>query len=89
VPTIAEAGVPGYEATQWYGVLAPAGTPRAVVDRLNREIVNSLKTKQMQERLASDGSEPFSSTPEEFGAFIKTEIARWAPVIKAANIRAD
>ncbi|HEV7392745.1 MAG TPA: tripartite tricarboxylate transporter substrate-binding protein [Burkholderiales bacterium] len=89
VPTIAEAGVPGYEATQWYGLLAPAGTPKAVIDRLNRELVNGLKTKHMQERLAADGSEPFASTPEEFMSFIKAEIARWAPVIKAADIRAD
>ena len=89
LPTIAEAGVPGYEATQWYGVLAPTGTPRPIVDRLNRELVAGLKTKQMQDRLAADGSEPFSSTPEEFLAFIKVEIARWAPVVKAAAIKAD
>jgi len=89
VPTIAEAGVPGYEATQWYGVLAPAGTPKAVVARLNKEIVSALQTAPMQERLAADGSEPLASTPEEFFAFIKSEIARWAPVIKAAGIRVD
>jgi tripartite-type tricarboxylate transporter receptor subunit TctC len=89
VPTIAEAGVPGYEATQWYGLLAPAGTAKAVIDRLNRELVNGLKTKHVQERLAADGSEPYPSTPEEFMSFIKAEIARWAPVIKAADIRAD
>jgi tripartite-type tricarboxylate transporter receptor subunit TctC len=89
LPTIAEAGVPGYEATQWYGILAPAGTPRPVVDKLNREIVTGLKSRQLHERLVADGSEPFSSTPEEFAAFIKTEIARWAPVIKTAGIRAE
>jgi tripartite-type tricarboxylate transporter receptor subunit TctC len=89
VPTIAEAGVPGYEATQWYGILAPAGTPRTVVDKLNREIVTGLKSKQLHERLVADGSEPFSSTPEEFASFIKMEIARWAPVIKTAGIRAE
>ena len=89
VPTIAEAGVPGYEATQWYGVLAPAGTPKAIVTRLNQEILKALQTPQMQERLAADGAEPLPSTPEEFSAFIKEEIARWAPVIKAAGIRAD
>ncbi|MGZ5095692.1 MAG: Bug family tripartite tricarboxylate transporter substrate binding protein [Burkholderiales bacterium] len=89
VPTIAEAGVPGYEATQWYGLLAPAGTAKAVIDKLNRELVKGLKTKHMQERLAADGSEPFASTPEEFMSFIKEEIVRWAPVIKAADIRAD
>jgi tripartite-type tricarboxylate transporter receptor subunit TctC len=89
VPTIAEAGVPGYEATQWYGVLAPAGTPRPIVDRLNREIGSAVRHKQMAERLAADGAEPFLSTPDEFAAYIKSEIARWAPVIKAANIRVD
>jgi tripartite-type tricarboxylate transporter receptor subunit TctC len=89
VPTVAEAGVPGYEATQWYGVLAPAGTPNSVVMRLNREIVHTLQNPQIQQRLAEDGSEPLASTPEEFTAFIKSETARWAPVIKAAGIRAD
>ena len=89
VPTVAEAGVPGYEATQWYGVLAPAGTPNWVVARLNREIVHTLQNPQIQQRLADDGSEPLASTPEEFTAFIKSETARWAPVIKAAGIRAD
>jgi tripartite-type tricarboxylate transporter receptor subunit TctC len=89
VPTIAEAGVPGYEATQWYGVLAPAGTPKPIVSRLNQEIIKALQTPQTQERLAADGAEPLPSTPDEFLAFIKAEIARWAPVIKAAAIRAD
>ena len=89
VPTVAEVGVPGYEATQWYGVLAPAGTPNWVVARLNREIVHTLQNPQIQQRLADDGSEPLASTPEEFTAFIKSETARWAPVIKAAGIRAD
>jgi tripartite-type tricarboxylate transporter receptor subunit TctC len=86
LPTIAEAGVPNYEATQWYGVLAPAGTPAPIVDKLNREIANWVQTKQLQERLVADGSEPFTTRPDEFMAFIKSEIARWAPVIKSANI---
>jgi tripartite-type tricarboxylate transporter receptor subunit TctC len=60
VPTIAEAGVPGDEATQWYALLMPAGTAKAVIDKLNRKLVNGLKTKHMQERLAADGSEPFA-----------------------------
>ena len=89
VPTIAEAGVPGYEATQWYGVLAPAGTAKPIVSRLNQEILKALQTAQLQERLAADGAEPLPSTPEDFQTFIKAEIARWAPVIKAAAIRAD
>lgn len=88
VPAVAET-IPGYEATQWYGVLAPTGTPAAVVSRLNREIDTGLKDPRIQERLVAGGSEPFASTPEEFSAFIKAEIARWAPVIKAAAIRVD
>lgn len=87
--TIDEAGVPGYEATQWYGVLAPAGTPQPIVAKLNGAIVSALETAQMRERLAADGSEPFGSTPAEFLDFIKKEIVRWAPVIKAAGMRAE
>jgi tripartite-type tricarboxylate transporter receptor subunit TctC len=86
VPTIAEAGVPGYEATQWYGLLAPAGTPAPIVDKLNREIASWVQTKALQERLVADGSEPFTTKPDEFLAFIKSEIARWAPVIQSAHI---
>ena len=89
LPTVAEAGVPGYEATQWYGVLAPAGTPTPIVDRLNREIASWVQTKQLQQRLVDDGSEPFTTSPEAFLAFIKSETARWAPVIKAAHIVVD
>lgn len=88
VPTVGET-LPGYEATQWYGVLAPRGTPTAIVSRLNREIGDSLKDPKVQERLVSGGSEPFASTPEEFAAYIKSEIAHWAPIIKAADIRVD
>lgn len=88
VPTVAET-VPGYEATQWYGVLAPAGTPAAVVSRLNKEIARALKDPQLEERLVASGSEPLPSTPEAFSAFIKSEISRWEPVIKAAGIRVD
>lgn len=87
--TIDEAGVPGYEATQWYGVLAPTGTPQPIVAKLNGAIVSALETAQMRERLAADGSEPFGSTPAEFLDFIKKEIVRWAPVIKAAGMRAE
>jgi tripartite-type tricarboxylate transporter receptor subunit TctC len=89
VPTIAESGVPGYEATQWYGVLGPAGMTKPVLARLNQDVLKVLQTREMQERLAADGAEPFPSTPEEFHAFIKAEITRWAPVIKTAQIRAD
>ena len=88
VPAIAET-VPGYDANQWYGVLAPAATPREIVTKLNAEIVKILRRPDVRERLAADGAEPIGNTPEEFGAFIKTEIARWAPVVKASGARPD
>lgn len=88
VPTVGES-LPGYEATQWYGVLAPAGTPSPIVFILNKEIAGSLKDPKMQARLSDNGSEPFVSTPEEFAAYIKSEIALWAPIIKAAGVRVD
>ncbi len=89
VPTIAESGVPGYEATQWYGILAPAATPRDIVARLNADIVKVLQRPDVRERLASDGAQPVGNTPEEFGAHIKAEIARWAPVVKASGARPE
>lgn len=89
VMTFAEAGLPGYDASSWNGILIPAGTPRAIVERLNTEIVRILKSPQVQERLAQDGALPWPTTPEEFAAFIKAEIAKWAKVVQAANIRID
>jgi len=89
LPTIAEAGVPGYEATQWYGVLAPAGTPRPIVARLNAEMAKAIKGPDVREKLAADAAEPVGNSPEEFGAFIKKEIARWAPVVKASGARPE
>ena len=89
LPTIAEAGVPGYEATQWFGVLAPAAMPKEVVARPNAEIIKVLQRPEVRERLASEAAEPVGNTPEQFQAFIKAEIARWAPVVKASGARPD
>ncbi|MDB5811967.1 MAG: Tripartite tricarboxylate transporter family receptor [Betaproteobacteria bacterium] len=89
VPTVAEAGVPGYEATQWYGILAPAATPRDIVMKLNAEMVRALRMQDVKERLAGDGVIPVGNTPEEFGAHIKSEITRWAPVVKASGARPE
>ena len=89
LPTIAEAGVPGYEATQWYGVLAPAGVPKPIVAKLNAEMVKAIKGADVREKLAAEAAEPVGNTPEEFGAFIKKEIARWAPVVKASGARPE
>jgi tripartite-type tricarboxylate transporter receptor subunit TctC len=87
IPTVAESGVAGYAVIQWSGVLAPARTPRAIVAKLNGEILRVLNRADMRERLIESGAEPGSGTPEEFGAFIKTEIAKWSAVIKSAQLR--
>lgn len=89
IPTIAESGLPGYEAVQWYGVLAPAGTPRAVVDRLHAATVKALQQNDVREKLSTDGAEPIGSSPEEFGAYIRAETIKWAKVVKSAGIGAD
>jgi tripartite-type tricarboxylate transporter receptor subunit TctC len=86
IPTIAESGAPEYEATQWYGMLAPAGTPSAVIAVLHAGLVKALASADVKERLAADGAEPFVTTPDEFSAFMKREIARWAPVIRKAGL---
>jgi tripartite-type tricarboxylate transporter receptor subunit TctC len=89
LPTIAEAALPGYEATSWYGVLAPAATPKEIITRLNTEIVKAIARPDVAERLSGEGAEPATSTPERFGAFIKSEIVRWGRVIKAAGVTAE
>ena len=89
VPTVAEAGVPGYELAVWFGVLAPAGTPRDIVARLNAEIVKLLNSPEVKDRFAKQGVEVRTSTPEQFGEFLRAEVARWAKVVQDANIKAD
>jgi tripartite-type tricarboxylate transporter receptor subunit TctC len=89
VPTVAEAGLPGFEVTTWYGILAPAGTPRPIIARLNAELVKAMHSPEMKERLAGIGTEPVTNTPEEFAAYIHAEIAKWGDVIRKANLRAD
>lgn len=86
VPPIAEAGLPGYDATQWYGLVAPAGTPADIVERLHAEARKALATKDMQEKLATDGAEPVGTTPAEFAAHIKAELEKWTAVAKKAGI---
>ncbi|HZE10789.1 MAG TPA: tripartite tricarboxylate transporter substrate binding protein [Burkholderiales bacterium] len=89
VPTVAEAGVPGYDSTQWYGVLAPAGTPPQIVARLHDGIVRALRDAEVGKRLAADGAGAVGSSPEEFAAFIKSESEKWAKVASAAGIKPE
>jgi tripartite-type tricarboxylate transporter receptor subunit TctC len=86
VPTIAEAGVPGYEYSTWYGLLAPAGTPRTIVDKLNKATVGVLNSPKTREQYVSQGLTPTPSTPAEFSAYLRSEIEKWSKVIRAANI---
>src|SRR5882724_1716080 len=89
LPTVAESGVPGYEASTWYGVLAPAHTSPAVVARLHGDIVKILADAALHARLADQGFDPVGSSPEEFGSYIKTEILKWGKVIRDAGIRPE
>jgi tripartite-type tricarboxylate transporter receptor subunit TctC len=89
VPTIAESGFPGYEAVNWYGYLAPARTPKEVVDRLSRDIAKALASPKVIEALHKTGVEPVAMTPEEFGRYIKREYDTWGKVVKEAHIKAE
>ena len=86
IPTIAEAGVPGYEAVQWYGVLAPAGTPNDIISKLHAGVVRAVQNPDVRKRLMNDGAEPVGSSPQQFAAYIRAETDKWAKVIKAAGI---
>ncbi|HKA44759.1 MAG TPA: tripartite tricarboxylate transporter substrate binding protein [Burkholderiales bacterium] len=86
IPTIAESGVPGYEYTTWYGLLAPAGTPRAIVEKLNRAAVDVLGSPKIAERYLGQGMTPIPSTPAHFNAHLKAETAKWTKVVRVANI---
>jgi tripartite-type tricarboxylate transporter receptor subunit TctC len=89
LPTISEAGVPGYEAGTWYGLLVPAGTPKEMIVRLHAESVKLLKLPDVKERLDAAGFEPIGTTPEQFAAYIRSEIEKWRKVVKASGARAD
>jgi len=89
VPTMAEAALPGFDVTVWQGILAPAGTPREIVARLHSEILSALQKPEVQSRMATLGVEIIGSSPQEFAAFIKRDIAKWAVVIKASGARID
>ena len=89
LPTIAAAGVPGYEAPVWFGVVAPAGTPDAVVKKLNAEIRKALEAQAVRERFAAEGAEPFPLSPAEFADLIKTDIARWGEAVRRSGARVE
>ena len=89
VPTMTEAGVPDYEASSWYGLLAPANTPRAIVTRLSSEIAQIVKMNDVRERLVPQGLDPVGSTPAEFAVTINDELTKWARVIKAAGLKPE
>ena len=89
VPTLAEAGLAGYEATGWFGVVMPAATPAEIIGRMNSELVTALKRQDIRERVIAAGAEPSPSTPAEFGALIRDEIAKWAEVVKISGAKPD
>ena len=89
VPTVDEAGVPGYEARTWFGILVPAGTPKPIVAKLNAEIARVLSAPEMIERLNHEGSVAAGGTPEQFRAFLASEIEKWGRVVKASGARVD
>ncbi len=89
VPTLAESGLPGYEAGSWYGILAPAGTPREIISKLHGEMVHALAQPEVRGRLAGEGAEVIGSTPEEFAAHIKSELARMGRLVRGAGIRLE
>jgi tripartite-type tricarboxylate transporter receptor subunit TctC len=89
LPTVAEAGVPGYEFTSWYGLTVPAGTPRAIVDKLNAEVLRVLNLPDFKAQLSRDGSDPIGTTPEQFGTFLAAEMTRWATVVKSSGMKIE
>jgi len=89
VPTFAELGYPKVAVSLWYGLLAPAGTPRSVINKLNREIIKALESPDVRERLQAQGAEPMPGTPQAFASFMQEEMAKWAPVVKQAGVKLD
>jgi tripartite-type tricarboxylate transporter receptor subunit TctC len=89
VPTFQESGLAGFDVTSWVGIFAPAKTPRPIVDKLHRELEAALKTPFVRERYATLGIEPVGNTPAEFGEQVKADLARWAPVVRAANVKVE
>ena len=89
LPTIAESGVPGFDISTWYGVWAPAGTPKDIVNKVSAEIAKALQQPAVRERLAALGAEPVGNTPEEFAAYCQSELAKWSKIVRESGARAD
>lgn len=89
LPTVAESGVPGFDVGVWFGFVAPARTPQPIIDRLNAEVVKVTRLPEVRAQFAAQGADPVGGTPAEFGQYIRTEVAKWAKVAKAANLRAE
>jgi tripartite-type tricarboxylate transporter receptor subunit TctC len=89
IPTIAEAGLPGYEVLQWYGVLVPAATPREIITRLNGAVTHAVQNPKVRSRIVADGGEPVGNTPEEFTRILHTDYKKWGDVVRQAGIRVD
>jgi len=89
VPTVSEAGLPGFDVTSWYGVFGPAGLPAGIVAKLNLEIGSAVTAPEVRERLAALGAEPSVKAPEEFSRYVRQEIAKWAKVVKDSGAKAE
>jgi tripartite-type tricarboxylate transporter receptor subunit TctC len=89
VPTVAESGLEGFEVNGWWGIMVPHGTPQPIIARLSGELGKIMQLPELRERLTSEGSEPVGSTPQRFEAFIRAEIQKWAPVVKASGAHVD
>jgi tripartite-type tricarboxylate transporter receptor subunit TctC len=89
LPTVVESGLPGYDVTTWFGLVAPSGTPREIVTKLNTEVVRILQAPEVKERLETQAADPVGNTPEEFAAIIRADIAKWGEVIKLAGVRIE
>ena len=89
LPTVAEAGLPGYAVEAWYGVLAPAGTPRAIVERLSGDLARVLQSAEGREALRAQGAEAVGNTPEEFARYLRAEVDKWAKMVKAQGLRGE
>jgi tripartite-type tricarboxylate transporter receptor subunit TctC len=89
LPTVSEAGLPGYRVISWFGMLTPAGVAPEIIARLQRELTTTMRAPEVRDKLAGEGAEPLTNTPEQFAAFIKSEIAQWVKVVREAKISAE